>query len=157
MTLFACQHECLQAQWLSTNVAEIKLAPASFTLLPLSLTTRFKEYLSPNHCSISSLFSLVLKRTDHLSSGSILIWLSNRQQHCPSPAQKQEVWGWITCGSLSLRILSNLPHELQAGLCGGAASPSIGSERTTAVKSSSRWMRTVLTYSVVLISINKWG
>lgn len=118
------------------NVAEIKLVPASFTLLspsflslnlPLASPICDKNIpMVPHHLVwrvfiTLSLFCRLLwffwfGKVDHLSSGSILIWLSNRQQHCPSPAQKQEQWGWITCGSLSLHILSNLPHELQAGL-----------------------------------------
>lgn len=87
------------------NVADLKLVPAAFPLPPPSplcnnsipkVTITNKIFLTI-FITISQLLRLVLifwfRKTAHLSSGSISIWLSNRQQHCPSPAQKQELLG----------------------------------------------------------------
>lgn len=134
------------------NVAE--MVPASFALLSpssllpqrcvilkflRSLTTWFEEQITI--FLVYSVFSRLERLT---TSGSILTWLSNRQQHCPSPAKEQELWGWITCGSLSLHVLSNLLHKLDWDTLGGAVSPSIGNKTTAAasVQSSFRLMRT---------------
>lgn len=127
-------------------------------ILPRYLTAKVDEYFISNHILIDCLWLCTVGGLTPWFSDSILTWPSDRQWHCPSPAHKQELWGWITvvaCRSTffpSCRTSCMLDWDAD----GGAASPSMDNKRTTAVASalcSFRLMKAEQQFSFGLFSV----
>lgn len=125
--VIAWQHGCLGARWLSTTLQLSQKASFGFPrhvpsllclplLPPLYVIPMYTRSLATCSNSVHPCFSWIcfLFRKADLTPGCVL-FLQQAAVTSISCSETGTIKGWITCGSLSLHILSKLPHELQAG------------------------------------------
>lgn len=131
----ACEYEMPVGSVTKHNVAV--LIPASrtpLTLLPLSLSLSFLTY----PCTIIIFPRYITTCVDEyfVTNHNLADCYNLAQWHCLSPAQKQELWGWITAVACRSTFFPSCRTScrLDGDVNGGAASPSMDDSSISTVQ-----------------------